>query len=113
EGLRRLLGDHQRVPVAQGIDVEEGEHVVVFVHPVAGELAVEDSREDRGRHVLSFHPVSRAPARFVGWSARPPGRRPRGGPTGSSAPALWLRTAGYGPLSTDRCSRISGYGSVL
>ena len=41
-----LLGDHQRMAAGERIDVEEGEHVLVLVDAVAGDLAVEDAVED-------------------------------------------------------------------
>src|SRR4029453_12664242 len=46
-----LLGNHERVPVAERADVEEGEDRVVLVDPGAGNLAAEDPAEDRVRHL--------------------------------------------------------------
>jgi len=39
---RPLLGNDQDVTAAEGPDVEEGEHVLVLVHPVARDLAGDD-----------------------------------------------------------------------
>jgi hypothetical protein len=47
EGLA-LLGDHERVPFRQGADIEECEDVLVLVHAVAGDLAVQDLAEYGG-----------------------------------------------------------------
>ena len=61
-----LLGDDESMPGREGIDVEKGEHVLVFVHPIAGDLAVEDPVEDcrflvTHGTILAAHPARRAP----------------------------------------------------
>ncbi|MCY1550591.1 hypothetical protein D9M68_868580 [compost metagenome] len=43
---RRVLRDHQRMPVGLREQVEEGEHVVVLVELVAGGIALDDLGED-------------------------------------------------------------------
>ena len=46
ERFRWFLGDDERVPGTERIDVEEGEHVLVLVHLVTGDRAGEDLGED-------------------------------------------------------------------
>ena len=55
---RALLGDHQGVPAADRVDVQEGEHALVLVDAVAGDLAPDDLAEDRLAHTEDLSQVS-------------------------------------------------------
>lgn len=46
EGRRRFFGDDEGVPSAHGADVQEGEHVLIFVNLVARDLPADDFREN-------------------------------------------------------------------
>ena len=45
------LGDHQGVSRTPGVDVEEGEGLLVLVDPMGGDLAADDLGEDAGHGV--------------------------------------------------------------
>lgn len=45
-----LLGNHQHMPFAQGIDIEKGEHVLILIHTMAGDRSLNHLAEDRVTH---------------------------------------------------------------
>src|SRR6266540_4305457 len=53
QGGRGFLRDHQGVTRAQGAHVEEGQHSLVLVHAVTGDLAPDDAGEDGLAHAFA------------------------------------------------------------